>query len=210
MSEQSPIVMTTNPRLSWALKGNGPDFERAMEAVGYEKTLTWLRNRVGDDVPEEYLRPAIEAWFAGETPEDRVMARVELAEILADADEATSELLWEASMQDGFERNDSEQAFDAMTHLAEIAEQTGDPLTAADVYIDFLNWRRADGHVSDPEFVHQAFEEIVRLAEAGSDIAAAARFGHAHAQYTRLEDAGDEAATEGDWAPDSPPYTGWA
>ncbi len=210
MSEPSPIVMTTNPRLSWALKGNGPDFERAMEAVGLEKTHTWLKDRVGDEIPEEYLRPAVEAWFASDGAEDRMMARVELAEMLADADEATAELLWEASMQDGFERNDSEQAFDAMAHLAEIAEQTGDPLTAADVYIDFLNWRREPEHISDPEFVHQAFEEVVRLAEAGGDIAAAARFGHAHAQYTRAEDAGDEAATEGDWAPGTPSYTGWA
>ena len=209
MSEESPIMLTTNPRLSWALKGNGPDFERAVEAVGYEKTLTWLRNRVGDGVPDEFLQPAVEAWVTAGSSDDRMMARVELAEMLAEADEETSELLWEASMQDGFERNDGEQAFDAASHLAEIAEQTGDPLTAADIYIDFLNWRRAPGHAADPEFVHQAFEEVLRLAAAGGDIAAAARFGHAHAQFARVEDAGDDAATEGDWAPDAGPFTGW-
>lgn len=206
MSEESPMVFTTNPRLSLALHGTGPDFERAMHAVGQEKTVTWLRDRVGDAIEPEYLEPAIAAWFDATSDDERVMARVELAEMLADADPSTSELLWEASMRDGFERDDSDQAFDAITHLSTFAEETGDPATAAELYIDFLNWRRDDGRVSDPEVVHQAFEEVIRLAQRSGEATAAAHFEHAHAQFAQVD---EERASEGDWAPTSGPYSGW-
>lgn len=209
MSEQSPITLTTSPRLSLALQGDGPGFERAMDAVGQNETASWIRKRVDDAVEPAMLTEAVEAWFSAATVEDRVMARVDLAELLADADEPSSELLWEASMHDGFSRDDGEQAFDAVVHLAQLAEATGDPLTAAEFYIDFLNWRRGEGHVSDPESVHQAFEEIIRLAEVGGDPAAAARFTHAHAQFARLGDDDPEAASEGDWAESTAPFAGW-
>ena len=209
MSEESPMVFTTNPRLSFALHGNGADFEKAMESVGREKTLAWLQNRVGDAIAPEYLEGAIAAWFDAESNDERVMARAELAEMLLDVDESTSELLWEASMRHGFERDDSEQAFDAVSHLARFAEETGDPATAAELYIDFLNWRREAGRVSDPESIHQAFEEIIRLAQASGEAAVAARFEHAHAEFASLDETGAESASEGDWSPNVGPYTGW-
>lgn len=209
MSEQSPITFTTNPRLSLALHGSGPEFEQAMESVGMEQTINWLRNRASDAVEEEMLREMVQAWFEAETPEERVMPRVELAEVLAEADDETAELLWDASMRDAFDRNDSEQALDAVAQLAQIAENNGDALTAAEFYIEFLNWRRQEAHVSDPEYVHQAFEEVIRLAELESQAAVAARFGHAHAQFTRVDDQESETATEGDWAPETGPFKGW-
>lgn len=209
MSERSPITFTTNPRLSLALQGTGPEFEKAMESAGVEQTYNWLRNRAGDAVDEGMLREFVQAWFEAETPEERVMPRVELAELLAEADDETTELLWDASMRDAFDRNDSEQAIDAVAQLAQIAENNGDALTAAEFYIEFLNWRRQEGHVSDPEYVHQAFEEIIRLAELENQPVTAARFGHAHAQFTRVDDQESETATEGDWASETGPFTGW-
>lgn len=209
MSEQSPITFTTNPRLSLALHGTGSEFESAMEAVGKEQTFNWLRNRTGGEIEEDMLWEAVNAWFEAESPDERVIPRVELAELLGETDEETTELLWDASMRDGFARNDSEQAIDAVAQLAQIAERNGDALTAAEYYIEFLNWRRQEGHVSDPEYVHQAFEEIVRLAELESQAAVTARFGHAHAQFTRVEDQESESATEGDWSPETGPFKGW-
>lgn len=204
-----PVVLTTNPRLSFALHGSGADLERAMETVGPEQVKTWLLNRIGEEIDPADLDAALSAWFGADTADDRLIARVELAELIGDTDESTSELLWEASLRDGYERGDAELAFDAVANLARIAEESGDPLAAAEYFIEFLNWRRQDEHVSDPEFVHQAFEEIVRLAESERQVAVAARYQHAHAQFSRIEDAEDERATEGDWTPGAPPYTGW-
>lgn len=208
-ADQPPLVLTTNPRLSFALHGSGADLERAMEAVGPDEVRKWLLNRTGDEIEPDHLDAALAAWFESESPDDRVIARVELAELIGDTDEATSELLWEASLREGYERGDAELAFDAVANLARIAEDTGDPLAAAEYFIEFLNWRRQGDHVADPEFVHQAFEEIIRMAEAERLAAVAARYQAAHAQFTRLADAEDDRATEGDWAPGAPPFSGW-
>lgn len=208
-AERPRAVFTTNPRLSFALHGGGPDLERAMEAVGEEATREWFQDRVGEAITPEDLAAAVGAWFAAATPEDRTLTRADLAELIAEADPAPAELLWDASLREGYERGDSEQAFDATVQLATIAEEADDPLIAAEYYIEFLNWRRQSGHASDPEAVHEAFEAIERLAEREAQHAVAARFTHAHAQFTRVEDAGDETAIEGDWAPGAPPFAGW-
>ena len=208
-ADQPPLVLTTNPRLSFALHGSGADLERAMEAVGADAVKTWILNRTGDEIAPGDLDAALAAWFDATSPDDRVIARVELAELIGDTDEATSELLWEASLRDGYDRGDAELAFDAVANLARIAEESGDPLAAAEYFIEFLNWRRQDGAVADPEFVHQAFEDVTRLAEAERQPAIAARYEAAHAHFARIEDAGDDRAAEGDWASGSPPFSGW-
>jgi hypothetical protein len=208
-SDPPPLVLTTNPRLSFALHGSGADLERAMDAVGQEQVTTWLLNRTGDEIALEDLDVALAAWFDAPSHDDRVMARVELAELIGDSDEAVSELLWEASLRDGYERGDAELAFDAVANLARIAEASGDPLAAAEYFIEFLNWRRQDNSVSDPEFVHQAFEEVIRLASVERQAAVAARYEAAHAQFTRTEDAEDDRAAVGDWTPGTPSFTGW-
>ncbi len=208
-ADQPPVVLTTNPRLSFALHGSGADLERAMEAVGLEQVQTWLLNRTGEEIAPDDLHAALAAWFDAASSDDRIIARVELAELIDEADEATTELLWEASLRDGYEGGDAELAFDAVSNLARIAEESGDPLAAAEYFIEFLNWRRQAEHASDPEFVHQAFEEIVRLAEAERQAAVAARFEAAHAQFARIEDAGDDRAAVGDWTGGTPPFASW-
>ena len=209
MSDPTPVTFTTNPRLSVALHGTGAEFEAAMTTAGEDQVRGWLVNRAGDGIDRDLLAELLHAWFETDASEDRVMPRAELAELLAEADPQVAELLWEASMRDGFDRNDGDQAFDAASQLARLAEEAGDPLAAAEFHVEFLNWRRTEGSISDPEAVHTAFEEIIRLAEADHDTVAAARFSHAHAQFTRHEDAEGDHAAEGDWAPEAPPFAGW-
>lgn len=209
MSDTSPLTLTTNPRLSQAVAGDGPGFEAALLDVGLDTAETWFRNRVRGEVDPVILHDALASWFEATSADDRVLARVDLAELMADVDDAVSELLWDASMRDGFERDDGDQIFDAVSHLSQLVEAAGDPLAAAEYHIEFLNWRRADGHISEPESVHQAFEEIVRLAELDGRAAGAARFAHAHSIYTRIADGAEELAVEGDWAPGSPEFSGW-
>lgn len=209
MSDINPLTLTTSPRLTTALQGDGPAFERTLLDVGQTKAEQWLRNRIGDEIEPDILHDVLAAWFDAPSPEDRVMARVELAELVTGVDDDVSELLWEASLRDGYDRDDGDQAFDAISHLARIAETTADALTAAEFYIEFLNWRRSDDHVSDPDSVHEAFEEIARLAGLDGEVAATARYAHAHSVFTRVADDDESGASVGDWAPDSPPYTGW-
>lgn len=209
MTETNPLTLTTSPRLSMALQGDGPGFEQSLLEVGREKAESWFRDRIGDDIDPAILHEALAAWYDATSPDDRVMARADLAELTADVDDAVSELLWDASMRDGFARGDGDQAFDAAVHLAGITEASGDPLTAAEFYIEFLNWRRAHGHISDPESVHHAFEEIVRLAELEGEVATSARFAHAHSVFTRVADDDDADSAEGDWSPATPPFSGW-
>jgi hypothetical protein len=192
-----------------ALHGSGSDFERAMEAAGVQRTLAWLTNRAGGGVDQELLAEVVEAWFKATSDDERFMPRAELAELLVDADPETAEILWEASMRDGFERNDGDQAFDAVSQLARLAEDAGDSLVAAEYYIEFLNWRRGEGHLADPESVHAAFEEIIRLAEVDGNTAAAATFGHAHAEFVRHEDDLGAHSAEGDWTASGTPFSGW-
>lgn len=209
MSDVNPLTLTTSPRLTTALQGDGPAFERALLDAGQVKAEQWLGNRIGDEIERDILHDALAAWFDASSPEDRVMARVELAELVAEVDDEVSELLWDASLRDGYERADGDQAFDAVSHLVGIAESTADALTAAEFYIEFLNWRRTGDHVSDPESVHEAFEELARLAELDGETAAAARYAHAHSVFTRVADDGGANASVGDWAPTTPPYAGW-
>ncbi len=209
MSEINPLTLTTSPRLSAALQRDGPAFEQALLDVGQVKAEQWLGNRIGDEIERDILNDALTAWFEATSPEDRVMARVELAELVSEVDDEVSELLWEASLRDGYERDDGDQAFDAVSHLARISESSADALTAAEFYIEFLNWRRTGDHVSDPESVHEAFEELARLAELDGETAAAARYAHAHSVFTRVADDGEANASVGDWAPGSPAFTGW-
>ena len=98
---------------------------------------------------------------------------------------------------------------EAISHLAAIAEEHGDPLAAAEYHIDFLNWRRQDDHTSDPEAVADAFDEIVRLAGVDGDPQAVAIWEYRLASFIRLEEAGDERAYAGDWEQSPIAYESW-
>jgi hypothetical protein len=99
---------------------------------------------------------------------------------------------------------------EATRRLAALAERNGDPLAAAEFFIEFLNWRRQSGHSSDPEDVEVAFDEIVRLATDDGARQSAAEYGYRQVSFTKLLNADDPRAVVGDWETDSPPYQTWS
>ena len=105
---------------------------------------------------------------------------------------------------------DGDLIAEATRRLAAVAERNGDPLAAAEFFIEFLNWRRQPEHSSDPEDVEVAFDEIVRLANADGAQQAAAQYAYRQVGFTKLLDADDPRAVEGDWESDSLPYETWA
>ena len=101
---------------------------------------------------------------------------------------------------------DGDLIAEATRRLAALAERNGDPLAAAEFFIEFLNWRRQPEHSSDPEDVEVAFDEIVRLATADGAQQAAAQYAYRQVGFTKLLDADDPRAVEGDWESDSLAY----
>ena len=108
------------------------------------------------------------------------------------------------------EIGDGDLIAEATRRLAALAERNGDPLAAAEFFIEFLNWRRQPEHSSDPEDVEAAFDEIVRLATADGAQQAAAQYTYRQVGFTKLLDADDPRAVEGDWESDALAYQSWA
>nr|MBA2277688.1 hypothetical protein [Chloroflexia bacterium] len=77
-------------------------------------------------------------------------------------------------------------------------------------HLHFLNWRRQAERSADPELVQTGFDEVVRLAEQDGARTAAAQFAYRAASFTRLTEADDPRAAEGDWERDRTPYASWA
>ncbi len=148
--------------------------------------------------------------MAAKGVEERAEALIELAELAEAVDDLVADTLWEGVLAAGREGADPDVLFEAATRLAAIAEGHGDPLAAAEYLLEFLNWRRQPGHASDPEQVEAAFDGVVRLAELDGAQKEAALFGSRQARYTRLLEAEDERAVEGDWEAEATPYAGWA
>ena len=191
--ERSPLSLTTDPRLDAALAGGWESWERAAREAGPERVLRWAARRAGPDLPRDDLRDFLAALLAADDPDEAAFARAELAELL----------------EDGLDRADPELIFEATSHLAAIAEDHGDPLAAAEYFLDFLNWRRSEVGVSEPEAVQTALEEIARLAEADGEPKIAAQFAYRLVQFTRKADAEDDAATTGNWEATGEPYASW-
>lgn len=206
----SPLNLTTNPRLDTALQQGWQAWEEAVRAAGAAPTTSWLMARAEGELERADLADSVEALLRAEDGEDRATVRAELAELLDGIDDAVAETLWEGVLAHGAATDDAETIFDASSHLATIAENTGDPLAAAEYHIAFLNWRRQPGHVADPELVQTSFDEIIRLAEIDGAQTAVAQFTFFQANFTRLAESDDDAATEGDWERDFPPYSSWA
>lgn len=209
MSE-SPLQFTLNPKLDSALGGGWRAWERASAELGVQKTVAWIARRTGEDVPTAALEEHVSALFAAEDDDERATARMELAELLEEADDALADALWEGVLEHGVANADADLVFEATNHLAVIAEELGDPLAAAEYYIDFLNWRRMPDSVSDTEFVQTAFDEVQRLAEADGEPKIAAQYAFRQVLFTKLCDAEDDRATSGDWEADGTPYAGWS
>jgi hypothetical protein len=209
-SPGQPLSFTASPRLDAALQTGWEAWAETAAAEGPERLANWLAQRLRNPALRSELRESVDGLLAADEPEERALVLSEIAEIAEGRDDLLADTLWEGVLAAGFEIDDPDVIFDAVSHLAAIAEDHGDPLAAAEYYLVFLNWRRQADHASDVDAVETAFEEIVRLAQVDGDQRAAALFGYRQAQYTRLAEADDDRATTGDWERDPGPYQSWA
>jgi len=206
----SPLNLTVDPKLDGALGAGWDAWEQVARAVGLVKTVSWVSQRTGPDVPRDDLRYHIESLLSADDPDEAAFARAELAELVEECDDALADTLWEGVLQRGLDTKEPDLIFEASLHLAAIADELGDPLAAAECFIDFLNWRRQPDSVSDPESVQTAFDEIVRLAEADGQPRIAAMFSYRQVRFTKHADAEADQASAGDWESDNAPYASWS
>lgn len=204
-----PLSLTANPRLDAALQLGWEAWEAAAKSAGPAGVLAWLRARLELPPDGGDITGPIEELLTATDPEQQAVARTELAEILEGDDDALADTLWEGVLAYGLDAGDADYVFEASSHLARIAEELGDPLAAAEYFIDFLNWRRQADHSSEIEQVEVAYEEIVRLSEIDDEPQASAVYSHRQAQYNRLAEAEDERASAGDWETSPEPYGSW-
>ena len=210
--EQSiePLMLTTNPKLDVALNAGWEAWEAVARQSGANVVAGWLARRTGNAEARGDLFEPVHALLTAEDREERGVARAELAEVVGEGDDPVADMLWEGVLAAGRETDDAEVMFEATTHLAAIAEAHGDPLAAAEYFLEFLNWRREPSHVADPDAVLAAFDEVVRLARLDGEQKAAALFEYRQANFARLIEAEDDRATEGDWEREPTPYASWA
>ena len=209
-SASRPLTLTTNPRLDAAAQAGWEAWAAAAREAGAAAVAGWLARRAGDaDLRGEAL-PAVEAVLAAGEPDEAVAARAELAELAEAIDDLLADTLWEGVLAAAREAEDGDAVAEATGRLAAIAEANGDPLAAAEFHVEFLNWRRQPEHSSDPEDVEVAFDEIVRLATADGAQQAAAQYAFRQVGFTKLLDADDPRAVEGDWEAEALPYQTWA
>lgn len=210
-TNRSPLHLTINSRLDSALNHGNSAWEAAAKIEGPEKTAAWIVKRCGevDHDDRVAITEAVTTLLEAEDPNDAATARAELAEALFERDDPLADSLWEGVLGHAREVGDVDLLFEATVHLAEIAEAHGEPLVAADYFIEFLNWRREPDHASDPEQVLSAFDEIVRLAELDGAQEPAARWAFRQAAYHRLAEAEDERAFSGDWEKSPDAYSSW-
>jgi hypothetical protein len=207
----SPLNLSVDPRLDLALQTGIADWEDAVAKRGATATAKWLLHRTaGADLDMEIAIEAIENLLLSEDPHDRALARAEIAELAQPADPGLAEPLWFAVREYAFESNDADLLVEACSHISEIAIELDDPTSAAETWIDFLNWRREPDSTSDPESVLTAFDEIIRAADIDGAQAESARFGYMQVQFQRLVDAGDPRATVGNWLDHDKPIESWS
>ena len=209
MNPAAPLPFTTSPRLDAALARGCDEWLSAARALGAAATLRWLARRADLSEQLDDLSEVVEALLDATDPDDAVGLLAELAELVTGDDDIVAEVLAEGVLAHGIATGDAEVIVDAVGHLAELAEAAGDPLTAAEYHVDFLNWRRQPEHSSDAESVATSFDEIVRLAELDGATRPAAIFGFRQVAFQRLADADAETAFTGDWDPRSSSYESW-
>jgi hypothetical protein len=202
--------LTRSPRLDNALRLGWESFSRTLAAAGPEDAARWLSARTGDPELAEVAEPLL-ASALGSDPDEAADALFGLAELAEETeDELLADTLWEGVLDRAREIGDGDLIAEATRRLAVLAERNGDPLAAAEFFIEFLNWRRQPEHSSDPEDIEVAFDEIVRLATADGAQQAAALYAYRQVGFTKLLDADDPRAVEGDWESDSLAYETWA
>jgi hypothetical protein len=211
MSDQrQPVAFTMSPKLDFALRSGWEAWERAAASETSDRITAWLAQRLKNPALKDDLLDTVESALHSDELEDRAVALSEIAEIAEGHDDLVADTLWEGVLNLGSELSDADLIFDATTHLANIAVDHGEPLAAAEYYINFLNWRREADHTSDVDSVEESFEEIIDLAQMDGDPAAAAQFEFRQAQYNRLAEKDDERATTGDWEANHEPYESWS
>jgi hypothetical protein len=207
----SPLVFSVDPKLDQALAKGIDAWEAEVAERGVLATGKWLMQRRAEvRLDKEIVYEAIENLLTAERPEDKMLARAELAEMVQPGDLELADLLWFAVRDSAMDMNDADMIAEASTHIAEIAFEIDEPTTAAEVWIDFLNWRREPDSTSDPETVLTAFDEIIRAAERDGAHAEAARYGYLQVQFQALVDAEDERATVGNWLQHDEPFQAWS
>ncbi len=204
-----PIALTADPKLDAALARGWEEWEQAAKGAGVGSVAGWLALRLGGLGRKRELLQPVASLLEAADAEDRALARAELAE-LVEEDDALADTLWEGVLAHGVAAEDGDTIAEATTRLASIAEAHGDPLAAAEYHLEFLNWRRSDAHVSDPEAVETAMEEVVRLARLDGEQRFAALFEFRLAAFVRLVEGEDDRAAEGDWESDPTPYQSWS
>lgn len=206
----SPLSLTADPRLDNALMKGWVGFGPALAAVEPARAARWFALRIEDPDAAETIESLMSGFATDAPDEDRLESLLALAEIAEEVDDdLLADTLWEGAVRTARAIGDPDAMLEATTRLAAIAERLGDPLVAAEYYIDFLNWRRKPGHSSDPEAVEQAFDEVVRLAQVDGEPKESALWAYRQVQYTKLLEADDERAVEGDWEADAAPYQSW-
>ena len=204
------MALTVSPRLDAAVAQGWESFETAARAAGADQVAGWLAQRLGQPRLKADLIEPVAALLDAEDPDDRAVARAELAELVEGEDDLTADTLWEGVLARARETDDPDLMVEAIAHLAEIAETHGEPLAAAEFHLEFLNWRRQPGRISDPDAVLDAFDEVIRLALLDGDPTAAALYEYRQAAFARLADAEDDRAGEGDWDREAAPDESWA
>lgn len=208
--DPQPLTLTADPRLDAAVGKGWDAFAEAVAAAGAVRAGRWLGRRSGDPELAEMAEPLFAA-LAGDDDEERGEALLALAEIAEELeDDPLADALWEGALAAAEAAGDADALAEATGRLAALAERLGDPLAAAEYWIALLNWRRGSGNASDPEAVEDAFDALVRLAQLDGAQKEAAVWAYRQARYTRLLEADDERAVEGDWEADPAPYAAWA
>lgn len=202
--------LTRSPRLDNALRLGWESFSRTLAVAGPEEAARWLSARTGDPELAEVAEALLVSALGGD-PDESADALFGLAELADETeDDLLADTLWEGVLDRSRSAVDGELMAEATRRLSAIAERNGDPLAAAEFFIEFLNWRRQPEHSSDPEDVEVAFDEVIRLATADGAQQAAAQYGYRQVGFTKLLDADDPRAVEGNWEADSAPYQAWS
>ncbi|HEU5433993.1 MAG TPA: hypothetical protein VFU81_20150 [Thermomicrobiales bacterium] len=208
----NPLTFTRNPKLDFALLFGWERWIAAARAAGVDAVAAWLAGRAQDPelaaTARELLAPALSDESDAEERFDALVSLAELAEELED--DRLADAFWEGALDEGLDAADPDAIVEATSRLAALAERNGDPLAAAEYWINFLNWRREPEHSSDPDQVEDAFDEIVRLAELDGARREAAIWAHRQVEYARLAEEDDEGAVVGDWTGGAGTWAGWA
>ncbi len=205
----NPLALTVDAVLDHAVNNGWSAWRSAAGSRPSETVAKWMVRRapeIGDAAEASEL---VARLIGDGSPEERAMTAAELAEMLEDEDPLFATVLWEAVQEAGYESSDAEWLFEGAARLAALEEEYGDPLTAAEFLIDFLNWRRVHNHASEPEAVLTAFDEIIRLAGLDGAPAATAQFTWEQARFMHTVENEDQSAQEGDWTNGGAPYAAW-